>query len=249
MRKALLCLLACLSGFSVSAYAAEPLTLFINSAEGGAISGRRLNSFSHYLNLNGCPVTKVKTAAELPELLTAELVFTALKYNPGKPYQPLLKLKVLNDAALSSSILVRGSTAVTNLRALKGVRIAFLSPYSITGYQLAQDMFLKLGVEHNRDRITFTRTNVGAMSLLLHKDVFAAVIATPLAEKWRQANDLQLLGVSETVEAGGLWSKELSPAMLAACRRAFLELSDGSRSSQKLLKIFPGWLQGFTALE
>lgn len=245
----MLCLLACLSSLSVEVSAAEPLTLFINSAEGGAISGRRLNDFSHYLNSNGCPVSAVKTAAEFPEPLTAELVFTALEHDFGTSYQPLLKVKVLNDLALSSSVLVRGSTAVPDLKALQDVRIAFLSPYSITGYQLAQDMFLKHGVEHNRDRITFTRTNVGAMSLLLHKDVFAAVIATPLAEKWRLANDLLVLGVSEAVEAGGLWSRGLSPATFSACRNAFLGLSDGSRSRKKLLKIFPGWLQGFTAYE
>ena len=245
MRNALFCLLLSLSGYSGGLFAAEPLTMFVSSAEGGAISGRRLHNLSRYLTQQGCPVSDIETAAEYPQDLNAQLVFAPLEHDFGSDYRPLLNLKVLNGAELSASVLVRGSTAVPDLQALSGVRIAFLSPDSVTGYLLARDLFASVGVEHKSDRITYTRTSVGAMSLLLHKDVFAAVIATPLADKWSRDNDLQLVGVTEAVNPGALWSKGMSPAMQARCQAAFLELSDGSRSSKKLLKIFPGWLQGF----
>ena len=245
MKHAVLCLLLGLGCLPAGLQAAEPLTLFVGSAEGGAISGRRLHNFSRYLNQQGCPVSDIKTAATLPPDLSAQLVFAPLEHEFGAGYQRILNLQVLNGAELSASVLVRGSTAVPDLKALSGVRIAFLSPESVTGYQLARDLFASVGVEHNADRITYTRTSVGAMSLLLHKDVFAAVIATPLADKWRRDNDLQLVGVTDAVNPGALWSKGMSPALQASCQAAFLGLSDGSRSSKKLLKIFPGWLQGF----
>ncbi len=247
MKTSLLCLLL-LGSLSTGLQAAEPLTLFIQSSEGGAISGRGLHNFSRYLTGQDCPVGAIETAAELPDGLNAQLVFVPLKSTQNLPYQPLLNVQVLNNAELSASVLVRGSTAVSDLKSLSGVRIAFISPESVSGYQLAQALFAANGVEHKRDRITFTRTNVGAMSLLLHKDVFAAVIATPLADKWSEANDLKIVGVTRAVEPGALWGRDLSPALRANCRSAFMALSDGSRSSKKLLKIFPGWLQGFTEL-
>jgi len=153
----------------------------------------------------------------------------------------------VNSEALSSSILVRGSTGITDLKSLQGVRIAYLSTESKIGFAIPQAMFKSIGLNHASDRITLTQTNVGAMSLLLHKDVFAAAIASPLAAKWAKANDLKVVAESEAVRAGGFFVKNsLSKLKIEKCQKAFISMSEKTRENKSLLRTFPAWIAGFT---
>jgi len=161
-------------------------------------------------------------------------------------FEKLSNIKIINNDKLSASVLVRGETGINSIKSLENVRIAFLSPNSITGYQLPSNIFQLANIIHSREKITFTQTNLAAVSLLLHKDVFAATIATPLAKKWAADNNLIIVVTSKEIEAGGLWvKKSLSAKTKENCSRAFTNLTKTGNINKKLIKLFPAWIDSF----
>jgi hypothetical protein len=233
---------------SLNILAQESLTLFINTSEGGEKTERRIADLKEYLHQQDCPITNIETQAVYSEPIKSDFIFSPLEYQFPKAYQQISKIKVINNAPLSSSILVRAATGIDDIKALSEVHIAFLSEQSVTGYQLAQELFNKAGVEHHLDKMVFTQTNIGAMSLLIHKDAFAAVVATPLADKWSKANGFKTVMVSQEVTPGGLWaSDKIAEATLNNCQAAFEALTTKNRSQKNALKVFPGWVVGFEA--
>ncbi|MCW8827153.1 MAG: hypothetical protein OQK78_12100, partial [Gammaproteobacteria bacterium] len=76
--------------------------------------------------------------------------------------------------------------------------------------------------------------------MLLHSDVYAAVTAEPLAQRWAEYNNLSIVAVTDEVETGGWWmDRTLSEERMQRCAQALGRLD---RSRHKAL---PAWIDGF----
>lgn len=243
----LLILVSCLISYEQQLIATdEPLSLYIETSEGSTNSKRRIASLKKYLNLNHCKVDTIQLDIKSDSQKTASLVFFPLNEQIPPGYQQLVAIKTLNNESLSASILVRGSTGIDNLAALANTRVALLAPQSTLGYQLPVTMFKKAGVVHHDDKITQVDNNFAAISLLLHKDVFTSVIATPLAKKWAVANDLTIVATSDEVLPGGIWVRsDIDKLDTKACREAFRSMSRSYSKDRKLMTVFPYWVEKF----
>lgn len=224
------------------------LSFYINTTEGGDISDRRLSDLQHYFKKNQCDIEVISAGGELAEGSTADIVFMPLEQDIPKSFQKIFNLSVVDDQPLSGSLLVRSSTGIRNITELADVRIAFLSPGSVTGFELQKVLLDGAGVTLKEELMTFTHSHLGAMSLLLHKDVFAAGVATPLAKKWAKGNDLTIVAESPQVVPGGLWMKNtIDYDVSEPCKQSFKNLFDNNndRKIKNFAKIFPVWVKGF----
>jgi len=227
----------------------QALSLYVDSKEGGEISKRRLDKLKLYLQAHQCNVQQAEAGKNNPIEIKSDLIISPLQLSFSNKWQQLAGIRVINDEPLSGSILVRGSTGINNVSSLEGVRIAFLSSSSLTGYDLQQKIFKKSDIKHDKNNITFAHTNIAATSLLLHKDVFAAGIATPLANKWAPSNNLIIVATSDTIETGGIWAnKGLSKQVMNHCISAFTKISSTGQKNKKLMRLFPAWLDSFFVL-
>ncbi|WP_293267990.1 PhnD/SsuA/transferrin family substrate-binding protein [Neptunomonas sp.] len=227
------------------------LSMYINAAEGGDISDRRLSHLQDYFQKRQCNIQVITAGHKSAGAFDADIVFMPLKQEIPAPFQKVFGLSVVDDQFLSASLLVRSSTGINDLTKLGGVRIAFLSPNSVTGFYWQKKLLHNAGVMLKKDLITFTNSNLGAMSLLLHKDVFAAGVATPLAKKWAKANDLTIVAESPRVETGGLWMKRgVAQRDIDQCKKLFKNLfeNNSDRAIKKLVKVFPVWVDGFVSV-
>lgn len=224
------------------------LSLYINTQEGGDISDRRLSDLRNYFNKSRCNIQKVAAGDNSVAGAAADIVFMPLSQDAAIPFQKVFNLGVVGDQPLSASLLVRSSTGIRDITELADVRIAFLSPGSVTGFRLQEALLDDAGVTLQKDLVTFTHSHLGAMSLLLHKDVFAAGVATPLAKKWAKANDLAIVAESQSVVVGGLWMKStIADEQRENCKRSLKNLFENKRDRKvkSLTKIFPAWVAGF----
>lgn len=223
------------------------LRLYINATEGGDISDRRLSDLQDYFKKSQCNIQTIEAGHKSAEESAADIVFMPLEQEIAKPFQKIFNLSVVDDQPLSASLLVRSSTGIRDIAELAGVRIAFLSPDSVTGFQLQKTLLDGAGVALKEELVTFTHSHLGAMSLLLHKDVFAAGVATPLAKKWAKANGLTIVAESPQVTAGGIWMKKaFAQEEVVHCENAFQHLFENNRDRRikNLVKIFPVWIKG-----
>ncbi len=230
------------------ASAADGLSFYINATEGGDISALRISHLKSYFKQQQCNIETIETGNQSAAASGFDIIFMPLKQKMSKSYKKILGLKVIDKQVLSGSILVRASTAIRDIKNLAGVRMAFLSPHSITGFGLQKTLFDSAGITLQKDRITYTQTNIGAMSLLLHRDVFAAAVATPLAKKWAKANKLNIVIESKSVETGGIWiNNSIAKDYQTLCQQSFLDLFQHKRERKikKLVRIFPAWIDSF----
>jgi hypothetical protein len=221
--------------------------LYIDSSEGGDVSNRNVVRLKKYLLKNQCDVDIVIESLDKAIEKFASFIFSPLDRLIPENYSILTNIKVFNDEALSSSILVRNSTGISDIENLKGVRFALLNKDSVTGYQLPLSIFNQAEIALNLDKVTVVQSNTSAISLLLHKDVFAAAIATPLAKKWAKTNDLRVVATSDSVSSGALLvNKNVSLETTQKCLNAFNMLTMDNSKLKRVMKVFPAWVAGFS---
>ena len=227
-------------------YSEQSLTMLIDSSEGGENSDKRTHQLRMYLISKECNVQTIKFEDEHQSNSKYDLVFKPIQKNLSHDYRQQLSIKVIAGTPLSASIVVRKSTAIKSLENLSNIHIAFLSEESELGYRLPIELLNQSGVTFTKHNITFAQSNLAAVSLLMHKDVFAAVIATPLARRWEKTNDLLIVSKTRELIPGGIWfRKKLSDQNIKLCGNAFSSLNQSDRHGKKLLSIFPGWIESF----
>ena len=230
-----------------TALANEQLSLYIETTEGSEPSKRRADKLKKYFHLKQCPIQKISYGNQAAASTNSDFIFIPLQPPLPDRFVKLADINIVNGEKLSASIVVRKSTAIKDVSNLDGIYIAFLSPDSVTGYKLQQRIFKDAGVAHDEKKITYALRNVAAVALLLHKDVFAAAIATPLAKKWAKLNGLLIVATSEEVEAGGLWvNQSVSTELIENCSKAFGQLSKKGINNKYLMKFFPAWVESFS---
>ncbi|MEH6579292.1 MAG: PhnD/SsuA/transferrin family substrate-binding protein [Amphritea sp.] len=250
--------LCCLLFSFAFAANAEVLSLYVTSAEGGRQSQGNIVSLEKYLAQQGCYVAVGASAS----INLADLVFNArpaelLLSNSSQkfsstqergeslPYEPLVAVRTWQDYPLTSAVLVKSSTGLTNLAGLKGQRIAYISEDAYMGRQVAEQLMSTVNVQPRGNSIYLTGGYEGSMTMLLHGDVFSAVIAGPLAHRWAKANDLTVVVESDPLDIGYLWIRaSLAEDIKTVCRNAMLALQRESRRDKRM-KVFPLWVEGF----
>ena len=241
------------------------LSLYFDDSEGGDTSKRRNKKFQTLINRLGCPVKTIDVASTTSQLPEAEhnnydIIYSSLLENTGESVGGLgftkqLEIAVINDAIVASSILVRSATAIDELSSLQGVRFAFSSKNSHLSYKAALKMLQREKVAVSSAKILFSYSDVASLTLILHKDVFATAIASPLANKWAEKNGLKVIAQSQAFEVGGVWIKNtLDHKLVENCAKAFsgifLDKANDSTSGvsaevKSVRKFFPRWLAGF----
>ena len=233
--------------FNNTVGAEAPSLLYIDSSEGGDVSIRNVDRLKKHLLKYQCDVDIVIGDLDKAVKQSASFIFSPLDRLLPADYLILTNIKVINDEPLSSSILVRNSTGISDIKSLEGVRFALLNKGSVTGYQLPLSILNQAEIRPNFEKVTLVQSNMSAISLLLHKDVFAAAIATPLAEKWANANDLRVVATSDSVSSGALLvNKKVSLETTQKCLSAFKILTLDNSKLKRVMKVFPAWVAGFS---
>lgn len=228
-------------------------TLLIDTSEGGSSSPRLTRQLALYLVDEGCPMEVSVGDTEPDKAFSA--YFRALSGAADQAnFIGNAKLKaaaVLEFGNYSqAAILVRASTGISSVTSLGSVHMAFVNQKSITGYLDQQEILRQADVEIDTARQIFTDSHIGALSLLMHGDVFAAGVDVEIADKWAQHNGLKTIARGPARTPGGLYvSKDIDPAILKACVNALTGLNRDQKPGKSLLKLFPDWLTGFREVD
>lgn len=222
---------------------AAPLQLRVDAAEGGRQSQSNITALEQYLGGLGCDVGVM--GEDDPD--KADLFFNTrpVTHALEDDYQRLVAPATWQGYPLTTALLVKSSTGITEAQGVAGQRIAFVSGNAHLGRNIALQWLSDQGVGVTEDAEYLTGDYQGSMTMLLHGDVFTAAIAGPLARRWAEANDLTLLYESEPQDIGHIWiSKAVPSDQRKRCQLAFKGLQRESRRDKRM-RLFPLWLEGF----
>ncbi|WP_196137943.1 PhnD/SsuA/transferrin family substrate-binding protein [Aliikangiella sp. G2MR2-5] len=230
-------------------------SFIIEQSEGGSNNPRLINKFEEYLSQNKCNL-KVQVFNNIKGNLNTVSNATDLYFMPlieGKQGKQIRLLKAVSQAGdyTQSAIVVR-KNAGDKLDTVRGSHVSFVSPASKTGYNDQMDLLGRNKIIVDSGNIMFSGNHIGALSLLLHKDVFAAGVDRSLAEKWLDSNNLKIIGIGSKREVGGIYSpsdaniNDSRSSGSASCLKALIKLSPRDKKHKRLMKVFPDWLTGFS---
>ena len=246
------------SGDPVKAASAE---FVIDISEGGSESLRLQKKLTRYLADRNCPLTvSVDSQSGIKDDSANKASINGIIaiFVPLKPplnladfsakTDPDLPITTLSSANYSQAVvLVRAATGVDKLSSLAGEPISAVTRQSISGYQEQMAMLAASGVAASKERLIFAGNHVGALSLLMHKDVFAAAVDFSVAERWAQTNGLRVIATGSKKSIGGVYfNAKIAPKLRANCGQALSALSREEQPGKSLLKLFPDWLQRLT---
>ncbi|GGC60971.1 PhnD/SsuA/transferrin family substrate-binding protein [Marinobacter halophilus] len=226
--------------------AIDELGFSVPQGEGGSISLRARQAFEHHMKESECPV-RVESRAQNDE--AGEIVFSVMPasapYAAGQPVTARLTARTYENTPLTATVLVKASTGVNSLESLEGERLALVSKTSVLGFVPVRELFADAGVDFNEGQLFITGSYEGAITLLLHGDVFAAALPAPLSARWAKANGLSMVAQSLTPLAGYVTiSDSLAESRRQACVKALQSL-ERSSARDKRMDVFPVWVEGF----
>ena len=221
------------------------LTISIDHDDGGRAGDQYLLDLVKALNDQGCNVVVPDGVNGSKGQLVFDSRPVSIAANEMADYQLIARARTLYDElTVRGAILVQASTGIEDLITLQGELIAFVGKDSWSGYHMPLKALHEAGVTEERDKFSFSGNHVGAVSALLHRDVFATVTAEPLARRWAEANELSVVAVSDEVGTSGWWlHQSISEKQRKSC---MLALSKLERSQ---LKALPAWIGGFEVEE
>lgn len=242
---------------SPRALAETKLSFSLSDSEGGQLRKRSISRFENYLDQQNCAIKISPATSTLISpsslinadiLFSAELPLTTLELKQ-QGYQPLNRALIANNQALTMTLMIKKSTGIEDLSSLTGERLGIVSQDSFIGGKIAKQLLADAGVVLKQDDIYETGSYLGAMSMLLHGDVFFAAIPGPLARQWKDYNKLNIIAESSAFELGIIYIKsELPESTKHACQQAFNNLSKkvpSGKAKNKKMIIFPSWVVGF----
>lgn len=223
---------------------AEILSFGLDLSEGGRLTPKAVGQFEMYMAQQDCELKIV--AANKPD--TTQLYFSPLERITAPLHQQkLLSISTLNNEPLTITILVKSSTGINDLSSLKNQRVAIISHSSYVGGVMAKNILSQSIGDLEDEKVYETRDYFGALSLLLHGDVFTAAIPGPLARQWKDHNKLSIIAESQGFSTGGLFiASDIEKSKKTLCMTAFSSLKRKSRRDRKM-NIFPSWAVGFKA--
>ena len=218
-----------------------PVTVSIDHDDGGRTSDSYMDDLLAALNKNGCKAVLNHNKG----INNAQLLFDSRPVSITKKdranYRLIAQAKTLEGKfSVRGAFLVHASTGIENLITLQGEQIAFIGKKSWSGYHMPMKSLQAAGVKEQMNTFFYVTNHVGAISMLLHRDVFATVTAAPLARRWAEANDLSIVALTDAVETGGWWMhRNISKDQIKSCSTALSKLEPSQ------LKALPAWISGF----
>lgn len=224
----------------------QPLTFGLKNGEGGHQTGRAVDAFEGHMAENGC---EVKVLFSDERVGNGAIYFSASPpekhENKSQSYERLADIRTYQDYPLSTAVLIKASTGITDLKSAAGERLSVVSDVSYIGWEVVQQLYSDAGVTINSDNVYLTEFYEGAITLLLHGDVFAAAVPGPLARRWAKPNGLNIVAESEVLDVGAVWiNGSIERSQRAQCRNALLGLKRTTRRDKRM-NIFPAWVEGF----
>lgn len=234
-------------------------TFEIRQVEGGQNKSRYTTALTQWLNKRKCNVSvtssKWKTSVSAPNNPEAALLFTLLqkKHNasptPTPGYNIIAKGLIVDNAPLTLRWLSHKKQKLSNLRSLDEERLALLDLGSPIGHDLALALLKDAGVKVDPNKLYFNTSYQGSVGLLLHRNVRAAAVVGPLAERWQESNDLQSLVEAPAEFITVILAKNtIASHTRSQCTRAFSQLKRESRRDSRM-KLFPEWVDGFISID
>lgn len=223
---------------------AAPMSLELNSGEGSQ-SSRAILSFEKYMSASGCSVEVDFIQSTDAGVFTFSYAPQSIQPVDQTRYELLVQARTYSDYPLTSALVIKASTGIKDLNSAKGERLGVVSQSSYLGWQLIQELYQNVGIKLGNADIYETGGYEGSMAMLLHGDVFVAVLPGPLARRWAKSNKLYIIAESEPQDIGQLWvDKKLSAGKKQQCKSALLNLQR-TTGRDKRMKIFPDWVEGF----
>ncbi len=219
----------------------DSVTVSIDHDDGGRTSDSYMDDLLVALNKNGCKTVLSHNKG----INNAQLLFDSRPVSITKQdrtdYHLIAQAKTLEGKlTVRGAFLVHASTGIENLSTLQGMSIAFIGKKSWSGYHMPMKSLQAAGVKEEMNTFFYVPNHVGAISMLMHSDVFATVTAAPLARRWAEANDLSIVALTDSVETGGWWMhRSTSKDQIKSCSTAL------SKMGPSQLKALPVWIGGF----
>lgn len=219
--------------------AADSISLSTDYDDGGRTGEQYISTLISALNKNGCNTVLSKSPTKAQLLFDSRPVSIAKKDRGD--YQLIARARtLLGQLTVRGAFLVHASTGIEGLATLKGERIGFVNKKSWSGYILPIKTLKAAGVTEQRNTFFIAGNHVGAVSYLLHSNMFATVTAEPLARRWAEANDLSIIALTDEVETGGWWMhRDVSKDKVKNCKLALTKLE------REQLKALPAWIESF----
>ena len=236
---------------SLSLSQPEPLAFTIPSLEGAQHKPTYVLKLTQWLATKHCIVNINKHPQDPSQNPKPALVFNVL---PGKSlealpippgYRIVAKGDIIDNAPLTLQWLSLRQQNLSHITSLNDERLALLAPPNPIGNLVALNTLQQANVTVNSDKLFYTTSYQGAVALLLHRNVRAAAVVGPLADRWQHSNDLQSL-IETPVDfiAVIMIAHNVSEHQHLACTQAFDQLTRTNRRDP-LMKLFPEWLTGF----
>lgn len=229
----------------------KPLAFSIPSLEGAQHKPAYILKLTQWLTTKHCIVSINKYPQDLSQNAKPALIFNVL---PGKslealPVQPgyriVAKGSIIDNTPLTLQWLSLRQQNLSNITSLSDERLALLAPPNPIGNLVALNILQQANVTVNPDKLFYSTSYQGAVALLLHRNVRAAAVVSPLADRWQHTNDLQpLIETPVDFIAVIMIVHNVSEPERLACTQAFDQLTRTSRRDP-LMKLFPEWLTGF----
>ena len=217
------------------------ITISIDHDDGGRAGNQYLLDLVTALNSLGCKVVLPDVNSNSRGQLLFDSRPVSIAANDMAEYQLIARARTLyGELTVRGAILVQASTGIDDLITLQGELIAFVGKGSWSGYRMPLKALHEAGVTEERDKFSFAGNHVGAVSALLHRDVFATVTAEPLARRWAEDNELSIVALSDEVDTSGWWIHQSIPEkQKMSCMLALGKLD------RSQLKALPAWIDGF----
>lgn len=221
------------------------LSAVLREGDGGQHRERHLNRLRDHMVAAGCPAGLHAIAAEAPTPPGTALLFSPQPVDGAAPgldgFRLLSRARTVDgELRMGGALLARALRKIGDPANLAGLRVALVSPHSPSGYRLPLERLARSGVVPSPAEAVIADSHIAAMALLMHNEVAAAAVATPLARQWAADGELVILAETPLVETGGWWIREDLAAQWAEPCHAALKTLSG-----RLLKPFPAWVGRF----
>ncbi|MBF0380831.1 MAG: PhnD/SsuA/transferrin family substrate-binding protein [Magnetococcales bacterium] len=222
------------------------LQVMIRTGDGGQQKDRHIRKLKTLLTSKGCParVELIKNGAPTPATTDIEFSPEPISISQKRltNFRLLAQARTIeNKTKIGGAIITKKAAGIDDIALLTKKRFSFVSPISHSGYLLQIKMLEEAGVKPDPKQAIFVGNHVGAASMLLHGDTFAATVAAPLARDWLTINkELHIVAQTPLVETGGWWvNRRVNEKQALVCAKILSQIK-GYR-----LKLFPSWVGGF----
>ncbi len=224
----------------------DTLPFMLMPEEGGSQASKARRSFEMYMAESGC---KVKVIFINKSIKESDMYFSAkpssISQDDHKQYDRLVKIKTYNNIPLTSTVLIKSSTGISDLKSTRGERLSVVFKGSYLGWGEIQNLYSNAGIKLDERDVYEAGSYEGVIALLLHGDVFVAGLPGPLAKRWAIANNLTIIAESEEISVGDVWiRKQLTDDKKQACKKSLVSLQRTNRRDKRM-SIFPAWVEGF----